>query len=144
MVSISSACSEPRSELVIGVVDSRPEDYWQFAEQAEARGLYCRYATTAGAALQLAERARPVLWLINLDLPDVDGLELCRLLCPRLTRTPHFFVADEYDPQAEIAVLSAGGHLFCKPVPGVVLESLAAQGVDARRSAAKCTMPLVA
>jgi len=110
---------------IIGIVDPEPDGYWRLAEQAEARGLFCRYAATGEEALRLAERARPALWLVNLRLPDLAGFELCRLLLARRGRTPIFLVADEYDPQAEIAALSGGLHFLCKPLPATMLDLLA-------------------
>jgi len=145
MVTINLDGIELNEAPIVGVVDSRPEDYWQLAEHAEARrGLYCRYATTARAALRLAAQVRPVLWLINFDLPDMAGLELCRVLQPRFSRVPHFCIADAYDPQVEIAVLSAGSRFLCKPVPGVILESFAAKRVTPRDSAPRSTARLIA
>jgi len=108
---------------IIAFVDARPEDYWQLAEAAEARGFHCRYATTAEQALQLAKRGQPAFWLVNLHLPDMTGLELCRLLRPRLSGAPHFLIADRYDPGDETAVLAAGGHFLCKPLPHAILDA---------------------
>jgi len=137
MVSISMG--EFMENAIVAVVDARPEGYWQFAEAAENGGLYCRYATTAREAMRLAEQAEPVLWLINLNLPDLDGRELCRMLRARHPEAPQFLVADEYERQAEIAVLAAGRHFVCKPVPTGVLETCPAvsgmrDGAQSQRS----------
>jgi len=107
---------------LIGIVDPQGEDYWGLADRAEAGEMYCRFAATGEQALRLAERVHPALWLINLNLPDMDGLELSRILRMRDDETPHFLIADQYDPQAETAALAGGRQFLCKPVPGVILE----------------------
>jgi len=126
-----------RPQPVIGIVDPRPEDYWQFAEQAEAAGAACRYAATGEQAPRLAEWMQPALWLVSSELADMTGLELCRLLQRRRGRAPLFVVAHAYQPQAEVAVLAAGGNFLCKPIPAAVLESLPAT------AASSGSMPLV-
>ena len=41
-------------------------------------GYHAEWVTTGTAALEAADRAEPQLVLLDLGLPDIDGLEVCR------------------------------------------------------------------
>jgi len=117
MVSIKMGEFVQNHQFIIGVVDPRPEDYWQIADAAEAEGLACRFCASGSEAVHLAQHSRVALWLIHSELTDMSGLELCQLLRPQLRGTPVFFIADDYDAQLELAVLSTGNlHFACKPI----------------------------
>lgn len=62
------------------IVDAQQEGYWSLAEKAESEGFTIRYAGSDREALRLAQEERAALWLVNQCLPDMRGLELCRLL----------------------------------------------------------------
>jgi two-component system KDP operon response regulator KdpE len=58
----------------------------------EARGQAPRLATTGREALELANREPPDVVLLDLGLPDIDGVEICRRLrrwhsCPIIVLT---------------------------------------------------------
>jgi len=117
-------------QTAVALVDNCLHDHRQLASQAQAAGLRCDLAPTGEAALRLAQLCRPGLWLVSYALPDMCGLELCRLLQPRLAGARVFVFADRYDSQVEIAALSAGVPFVCKPIPGMVLEPLLTVALD--------------
>ena len=131
---------QPLQEIII--VDSRSEDYGALHASLAynlAIDAQLRICTTGGEALRLASSARPALWLINAELPDMTGAELYALLRPRLRGKPAFLVADSYDPAHEIAAMQSGGlHFVCKPLP---VDWLGAVWADVTRRAAPTLTP---
>jgi diguanylate cyclase (GGDEF)-like protein len=81
-------------------------------------------ATTGLQALELARERRPDLVLLDLDLPDLDGFEVCTRLHadPILRDTPVIVVTAHSDEAAETRALAVGAVDFiAKPIhPAVV------------------------
>ncbi len=75
-------------------------------------------------ALAQAERLRPDLILLDLNMPDISGMEVCQRLKqnPALADIPVLFVTAEEDFESESLALEAGGaDYITKPVnPAVV------------------------
>ncbi len=62
----------------------------------EAAGLRVAVATTCAEALELARRAPPALFVIEMRMPDLSGLGFCRALrdAPPLDRVPIVMLSD--------------------------------------------------
>lgn len=63
-----------------------------------AHGYVVRYAASGRAGLEASARMAPGLLLVDLELPDVDGIEVCRLIgrsrpCPIVAMGPRGSVA---------------------------------------------------
>jgi len=98
----------------IAVVDPRPSEYRPLF--ARLRSAEVDYASSGEEALRQTRFSRASLWMVAAELPDMNGIELCRALRPRV-RVPLLLVAEEYGPQLELDVLSTGGvQLACKPL----------------------------
>lgn len=92
----------------------------------EALGLFLRgeghavsAAPTGAAGLRLARAELPDLAILDIGLPDMDGIELCRELKSRpLTRgIPVMMLTGRSSTEAQLAALEANAdHFFAKPV----------------------------
>ena len=104
-------------QMSLVVVDAEPDDYLHLLPSIEDQGLCPHFFTQGDELLQSDIPASTVCWLINYELPDMWGLELCELVRQRLAHSTTFIVADEYDLAAETEVLSSGlGQFACKPI----------------------------
>jgi len=65
-------------EPVVLVVDDDEAFGGGLQRALQAQGYDVSWATTGRQAVQLVEVARPELVLLDLSLPDVDGVEVCR------------------------------------------------------------------
>ncbi len=68
-----------RSPVVLNV-DDRPATLYARDRILRQKGFTVANATSGKAALDLAERLRPDLILLDIMLPDIDGREVCRQL----------------------------------------------------------------
>ena len=68
------------------------------------------YAESGSQTLQLASQSVPDLILLDVGMPDMDGLEVCRhlRLDPLLAEVPIVIVTGNEDHEASIAALEAG------------------------------------
>jgi PAS domain S-box-containing protein len=98
------------------LVEDNETDRWFFAEILRSRG-YTVVATASGeeAAVALAE-ATPDLALLDLDLPGIDGLEVCRRVRSQEDgeRTLILVVTARDEPGGLNEVLEAGADDFLK------------------------------
>ncbi|HOU24795.1 MAG TPA: response regulator, partial [Anaerolineae bacterium] len=84
-----------------------------------AEGLEVLTAITGQAGVVLAELNRPKLVLLDTDLPDVDGYEVCRTLraVPSTAKTPILLYSSRTDVTDKVAGFKAGADDFIiKPV----------------------------
>ncbi len=72
------------------------------------QGYDVLWAVTAAEALELAAAEPPVLVLLDLGLPDLDGVELCRLLRSRLPGTVVVVLSARADDVDVVLGLEAG------------------------------------
>jgi len=84
------------------------------------------YASSGEAALDACRQRQPDLLLLDILMPDVDGLEVCRRLqADPVTRgIPVIFITAQGTPQEETEALHSGAVDFItKPVNPVVLRA---------------------
>jgi two-component system, cell cycle response regulator len=85
-------------------------------------------ATDGSSALAQALRAPPELILLDVRLPDIDGVALCRQLRahPVTSHLPIVMLTVDLRPQTQRAALEAGADAYCtKPFsPTALLEVL--------------------
>ena len=81
-------------ERTVLVVDDDPQTLASLRETLSPL-FKLIYATTGQQALEAAERSQPALILLDINLPDVDGIEVCRRLKanPDLASIPVLFVS---------------------------------------------------
>jgi class 3 adenylate cyclase len=106
------------------VVDDMPANVHILELRLAAQGYEVLTATDGEAALATAREARPDLILLDVMMPKVDGLEVCRRLRadPSFPFTPIIMVTAKADPKDVVAGLEAGGDEYLtKPVDQTAL-----------------------
>jgi DNA-binding response OmpR family regulator len=78
----------------------------------EREGFQVAGSDRGGGAIELCLRERPDLVLLDIMLPDADGLEICKLLRhhPQLARTPVIFLTARASEADRIIGLELGGN----------------------------------
>jgi len=102
----------------------------------EARGHRVYVAATGAAALEIVDTIDPDLIILDLGLPSVDGLVLCKHLRTRVS-CPIIVVTAESDEQREVEALDSGADDYItKPFSMAVLLARARVALRHRASAA--------
>jgi CheY-like chemotaxis protein len=107
--------NEPRARVL--VVDDDPEIVTFLATLLELEGIESQVATSAAAALAVLDRAGPPqLVLLDIAMPDRDGLDLCRALKkdPRTRDVPVFVVSARPGKDVVQRALAAGAEEFIR------------------------------
>src|SRR5256884_9910153 len=100
--------SGPPSKVL--VVDDDPEIVTFLATLLELEGIESTVATSAAAAMEKLEHGLPNLVLLDIAMPDRDGLDLCRALKkdPRTRDLPVFVVSARPGKDVVERALAAG------------------------------------
>ncbi|MBX3414904.1 MAG: hypothetical protein KF708_19625 [Pirellulales bacterium] len=104
--------------LSLCIVDPRSTDYDDLIRLAQATALVVRFFARAGEALR-RETDDERLWMVNVDLPDLSGFELCEML----HRPPRIgsivcLVSEGYSADDERRARCCGASIYTgKPVP---------------------------
>ncbi|HYZ88823.1 MAG TPA: response regulator [Myxococcales bacterium] len=98
------------------VVDDDPEIVTFLATLLELEGIESSVATSAAAALEQLQQGRPDLVLLDIAMPDRDGIDLCRELKsdPRLAEVPVFVVSARPGKDVVDRALAAGAEEFIR------------------------------
>jgi DNA-binding response OmpR family regulator len=102
---------------VIFVVDDDPAMSRLLLHTLEAEGFAVRTFSTASSLLDLAPGIRPSLFLLDLVLPDMDGLDLCSELrqTSHWGQTPVIFVTGKSSEPDRVAGLQLADDYIAKP-----------------------------
>jgi DNA-binding response OmpR family regulator len=98
----------------------------------ESMGYSVVAVATASEALSRAQDMRFDLYLLDLGLPDMDGIELCRQIRAFDSTTPILFSSGYSDRRAE-ALLAGAQDFVAKPADLDELETKIAHWVQASR-----------
>jgi len=92
------------------VVDDDSDINLALQSALQVRGYEVEGAMTGAAALQACARVCPDLVLLDMMLPDLDGLEVCRRLraAPATARVPIVFLTARTDEATRVRGLAAG------------------------------------
>jgi signal transduction histidine kinase len=92
------------------VVDDIAANRNLLGETLEPKGYEVLLAANGSMALRVAERAKPGLILMDVNMPDMDGYQACRLLkaVPGLSEIPIIFITANDDPESLINGFQAG------------------------------------
>ncbi|AXA90904.1 ATP-binding protein [Massilia sp. YMA4] len=118
--------------MTVLVVDDNRDAADTLAALLRSHGVHCVVEYGAAAALQRAMRERPRVCILDIGLPDMDGIELARQLRARQDG-PLLLVAQSGYGQAHdrAAGLAAGfDHYFVKPVAVGSLLAVLAQALQ--------------
>lgn len=99
----------PRSidEVRVLVVEDDPNFHPLFEHHLQPFGYHVTIAPSGAAALQLYPSVSPQLILLDLQLPDIHGLSLCRTF-RKLTAAPIIVVSAICSEEQKVALLDAG------------------------------------
>jgi CheY-like chemotaxis protein len=113
-MSIPARQSAPSARVL--VVDDDPEIVTFLATLLELEGIESQVATSAAAALEKVDQAVPSLVLLDIAMPDRDGLDLCRELKknPRTRAVPVFVVSARPGKDVVERALAAGAEDFIR------------------------------
>ncbi|HAB18286.1 MAG TPA: sigma-54 dependent transcriptional regulator [Verrucomicrobiota bacterium] len=101
----------PSCSAKILVVDDAPQNLALLTAALEPQGYEVLAASGGKAALKVAERAAPDLILLDILLPDLNGLEVCRRLKQTATtrEIPVIFLTARTEVASVVEGFSAGG-----------------------------------
>lgn len=117
------------------VVDDMPDVRRVFAEFLAGAGLHVTEADGGRAALQAARRTKPDLVVTDIRMPDMDGIELCRLMRadPATSDVPIVVVSGDAGSQAEAAWAAGCDAVLGKPCSRTLLVATVQQLLASRR-----------
>ncbi len=99
------------------------EDDHRIARALEARlgalGYQTRWAENASTGIALAEELNPDLLVVDIELPDHDGLLVCTRLraVAQLSQTPIIIYSSKYDVATQKRAAQAGASAFAPKTP---------------------------
>lgn len=94
---------------VVLVVEDDPHLASGIVENLRAEGYEVQTVGDGRAALEWLQRSRASLVVLDVMLPHVDGLTVCRTMRERADNTPVLFLTARGDPQDRVHGLEAGG-----------------------------------
>jgi PleD family two-component response regulator len=101
--------------MTIAVVDQQLNDYADFRYSIQKSFICWEFASTGQEALRLARKRFIDLWMINVALPDMSGLDLCSMLKDELDSII-YIITDHYTEEMEREARIRGATMFeCKP-----------------------------
>ena len=104
------------------VVDAYPHDYDNLADQISRADTEVLFVRSGQEALLACLTHMPALWIVNMDLPDMSGIDLQTMLRERGCRSPIALVGDRYSVTDEIEARTAGAEIYlAKPVHHTVV-----------------------
>jgi two-component system, OmpR family, KDP operon response regulator KdpE len=115
------------------VVDDEPQIRRSLRVALRANGYDVEEAETGTAALEQAATRPPALVILDLSLPDVDGVEVCRRL-REWTQLPVIILSANGEDEAKVRALDEGADDYVTK-PFSVQELLARMRVAVRRAA---------
>lgn len=89
------------------IIDDQPELCSLLTEYLSQQGYYCASAWTAGQALQLLGQGSFDLILLDIMLPDLDGISLCRQIRKQCA-TPIIIISAKGEEEDRILGLDTG------------------------------------
>ncbi len=100
----------------VTVVDSHPHDYALFDPLVDSGKLTLHFLTQGRLALRWSQQQEADLWMINIQLVDIPGLDLFEMLATTIERVPVFIVTNSYCAEEEVRALRLGATKYlCKP-----------------------------
>ena len=98
------------------VVDDDPEIVTFLSTLVELEGIESSVATSAAAALEQLQQGPPDLVLLDIAMPDRDGIDLCKELKsdPRTAEVPVFVVSARPGKDVVERALAAGAEEFIR------------------------------
>lgn len=117
------------------VIDDDPAVLRMIEQALESEGYTVFKSYSGQEALSILDTVQPELFLIDVGLPNMDGLMLCRKLRsnPETIHTPIIFLTGQHNSYTAAEALEAGGDDYIRK-PFAVRELLARIRAHLRRS----------
>ena len=113
------ALAAPARQSAILIVDDAPDSVGLLQDMMRQQGYQTFVAGTGKRALDIALRVQPDLILLDVRLPDLDGLEICRRLkrSPDTAHIPVIFISECSETDDVVAGFDTGAaDSIAKPV----------------------------
>jgi len=113
------------STPLVLIAEDEPRLAQALAFMLQQEGWEALVASDGPAALRLVEETHPALLLLDLDLPEMDGLTVCRAIRanPTTAALPIFVLTALGQREHERAALAAGADAYLrKPFPLTLLR----------------------
>jgi len=107
--------SPPPADVAVLVVEDDPSLVRALESGLAARGYDVRAVTTGQAALDAAAEHRPDVVLLDLGLPDIDGVDVCRYLRRWLPSPVIVLTADGAEDRKILALDEGADDYVTKP-----------------------------
>ncbi|MEM6396453.1 MAG: response regulator transcription factor [Bacteroidota bacterium] len=108
------------------IIDDEPDIIEFLSYNLEKEGYQTMAASNGQEGLKMAERENPDLIIVDIMMPEMDGVELCRQLREKdkFKRTIITFLTAREEDYSQIAALDMGGDDYItKPIRPMVLIS---------------------
>ncbi|HPH21795.1 MAG TPA: response regulator, partial [Haliscomenobacter sp.] len=116
--------------IKILIVDDEPDILEILQYNLEKEGYQVVTASSGEEALVVAEKEQPNLIVLDIMMPKIDGVEVCRILRtkPEFDRTAITFLTAREEDYSQIAALDVGGDDYItKPIrPRVFISRIKA------------------
>jgi len=101
--------ADPRKPAIL-IVDDAPDNLGTLRTMMLRQGYQTFVATSGDRALDIAQRVKPDLILLDVVMPGIDGLETCRRLkaLPATARIPVIFMSARGDTEDVVAGFDTG------------------------------------
>ncbi len=101
--------ADPRKPAIL-IVDDAPDNLGALRSMMLRQGYQTFVATSGDRALDIAQRVKPDLILLDIVMPGIDGLETCRRLKahPATTRIPVIFMSARGETEDIVAGFDTG------------------------------------
>lgn len=93
------------------IVDDTPANLQFLAALFKTKGFQTRAALNGKLALMAIQMRPPDLILMDVHMPDINGIDLCKRIKanPSLTDIPVIFVSGEHEPVNKVKAFASGG-----------------------------------
>ncbi|QNI03663.1 diguanylate cyclase [Halomonas sp. SH5A2] len=118
------------------IVDDSPDIHQLVGVRLRSERLTLLHADNAAEGLRLARSEQPDLILLDLDMPDVDGMTLCRQLKDEheLSDIPVIFLTGTMDVQTKVLAFELGAvDYVTKPFDAVELKARVRSALRTKR-----------
>ncbi len=90
------------------VVDREAKDYRELSGEALDANLIWKHVHDGHQALHISSGKNVRLWISNMQLPDMSGIELLEIVRAKRPETPFYLVSDDYSAEQERLARAAG------------------------------------
>lgn len=103
--------NSPQPGQDILVIDDNPNNLGVLSDLLQERGYRVRVAKNGRQGLEVARHARPDLIMLDINMPEMDGFEVCQELKadPALAEVPVIFLSAHEGAEEKVKAFELGG-----------------------------------